>query len=248
MKIVNNRISFFGLILLIIFISADKLKAQTDTQEFENMLNFIKKGSWMAGGTLSLKANNTRDKDQLIRYVDKNKAYDFWIRADGAYAFADYNFAGLALQYGQEDRSGIFENSDGEIYTEDFFGTRYSITPFFKNLTPIDKKGRFNIITQVEFMNQIDQGITQTILNEEITRKQTVKYTGLLGVRPGLSVFVLRNVAFETILNVAGVKYSHEKTKTTDLPDAISETASIDFKIDILQLNIGIFVYLSAKK
>jgi hypothetical protein len=86
------------------------------------------------------------------------------------------------------------------------------------------------------------------MLNEELTRKQSLKYTGSLGVRPGISVFVLQNVAFETTLNVAGVRYSYEKSQTTNQPDSKTETASIDFKIDILQLNIGIFVYLWPKK
>lgn len=216
--------------------------------QFDNMKEFTKKSRWMTGGTLSLQFKNTTDKDQLIRYVEENKSYEFSVRADGAYAFADYNFAGVALQYGQSGRSGIYQNTDGDSYNEDFYGSQYSFTPFLKNLTPIDKKGRFNIITQIEFSNRIDQGITQTVLNDELTRKLSLKYTGLLGVRPGISVFVLRNVAFETTLNVAGVKYSYEKIKTTNLPDAKSETASIDFKIDILQLNIGIFVYLWPKK
>jgi hypothetical protein len=216
--------------------------------KFENMKNFTKKGSWLAGGTLSLKFRNSTDKNELIRYVEDNETYDFAIRVDGAYAFADFNFAGLALKYGQAGRSGIYQNTDGQLYTEDFFGIQYAFTPFLKNLTPIDKKGRFNIITQIEFSNQIDQSITQTLLNEELIRKQSLKYTGSLGVRPGLSVFVLQNVAFETTLNVAGVKYSYEKIKSTDLPDAKTETASIDFKIDILQLNIGIFVYLWPQK
>jgi hypothetical protein len=216
--------------------------------QFDNMKEFTKKGRWMTGGTLSLQFKNTTDKDQLIRYVEENKSYEFSVRADGAYAFADYNFAGVALQYGQSGRSGIYQNTDGDSYNEDFYGSQYSFTPFLKNLTPLDKKGRFNIITQIEFSNRIDQGITQTVLNDELTRKLSLKYTGLLGVRPGISVFVLRNVAFETTLNVAGVKYSYEKIKTTNLPDAKSETASIDFKIDILQLNIGIFVYLWPKK
>jgi len=216
--------------------------------KFDNMKNFTKKGSWLAGGTLSMKFRNSTDKNELIRYVEDNKTYDFAIRVDGAYAFADYNFAGLALKYGQAGRSGIYQNTDGQLYTEDFFGTQYAFTPFLKNLTPIDKKGRFNIITQIEFSNQIEQGITQTVLNEELTRKQSLKYTGSLGVRPGISVFVLQNVAFETTLNVAGVSYSYEKIKSTDLPDAKTEAASIDFKIDILQLNIGIFVYLWPQK
>ena len=212
--------------------------------KFDNMKAFTQKGRWMTGGTLSLHLKNTSDQDQLIRYVDANETYEFTIRADGAYAFADHNFAGLSLLYGQSKKTGLYENGDGEIYTEDFFATQYSFCPFLKNLTPLDKKGRFNIITQIELWNQIEQGITQTILNETVTRKNSVKYTGLLGIRPGISVFVLRNVAFETTLNVAGVKYSYEKIKTTALPDSKTETANIDFKIDILQLNIGIFVYL----
>jgi hypothetical protein len=211
---------------------------------FDNMKDFTKKGRWMTGGTLSLHLKNTSDQDQLIRYVEANETYDFTIRLDGAYAFANQNFAGLALLYGQSKKTGLYENGDGELYTEDFFATQYSFCPFLKNLTPLDKKGRFNIITQIELWNQIEQGVTQTILNETVTRKNSVKYTGLLGVRPGISVFVLNNVAFETTLNVAGVKYSYEKIKTTALPDSKTETANIDFKIDILQLNIGIFVYL----
>lgn len=212
---------------------------------FDNMKDFTKKGRWTTGGTLSLHLKNTNDQDQLIRYVEANETYDFTIRIDGAYAFADQNFAGLALLYGQSKKTGRYENSDGEIYTEDFFGNQFSFCPFLKNLTPLDKKGRFNIITQLELWNQIEQGITQTILNETVTRKNSVKYTGLLGGTPGISVFVLGNVAFETTLNVAGVKYSYERTKTTDSPDSKTETANIDFnRYDILQLNIGIFVYL----
>ncbi len=215
----------------------------TNTTGQQEYLNYLAKGQWMGGGTLSLQFKNTTDKDQLIRYVDESKNYDFSIRADGAYAFADYNFSGIAILFGQAKRSGNFVNSEGQAYTEDFYGTRYSFTPFLKNVTPVDKNGRFNIITQIEFQNEIDQGITQTIIDEELTRKQSVKYTGLLGVRPGISIFMLGNVAFETTLNVAGIKYSYEKVTATGKPDAVTEDASINFKIDILQLNIGVFVY-----
>jgi hypothetical protein len=243
---------FFLTVVLLIQLNVE-VQAQTSPADslalkFDNMKEFTKKGRWMTGGTLSLKFKNSTDKNELIRYVEDNQTYDFAIRVDGAYAFADYNFAGLAFKYGQAGHSGIFQNTDGQLYTEDFFGTQYAFTPFLKNLTPIDKKGRFNIITQIEFSNQIEQGITQTVLNEELTRKQSLKYTGSLGIRPGISVFVLQNVAFETTLNVAGVSYSYEKIETTDKPDAKTETASIDFKIDILQLNIGIFVYLWPNK
>lgn len=227
-----------------VFAQVDKPMDDNNNLQIVNMQNFTQKRSWMTGGTLSLEFKNSSDIDQLVRYVDQNETYDFIVRFDGAYAFADHNFAGLALSYGQSGRSGVFVNSDNQIYSEDLYGNLYSFTPLLKNLTPIDKNGRFHIITQIEFKNQIEQGIKQTIINETLTRKQSVKYTGLLGIRPGISVFVLNNIAFETTLNVAGVEYSYENVESTDKPDAKTSSASIDLKIDILQLNIGIFVYL----
>lgn len=250
-KRLNDWLIFLSVVMLVqLSINAKAQTIATDSLalKFDNMKEYIKKGRWMTGGTLSMKFKNSTDKNELIRYVEDNKTYDFAIRVDGAYAFTDYNFAGLALQYGQAGHSGVFQNTDGQLYTEDYFGTQYTFTPFLKNLTPLDKKGRFNIITQIELSSQIEQGLTETILNEELTRKQSVKYTGSLGVRPGISVFVLQNVAFETTLNVAGVRYSYEMTETTNQPDSKTESASIDFKIDILQLNIGIFVYLWPNK
>jgi len=238
----------WGFLIVIHVLISVKVSSQAgkDSTEIKSMdlRNLTDKGSWMIGGTLALHLKNTSGKNQLIRYVEEDNNYEFAVNIYGAYAFADQNFAGLSLLYGQSKSDGTYENSDGQIYNEQFFGNQYSFRPFLKNLTPLDKKGRFNIVTQIEIWNQIDQGITETIINEEVTRKQSIKYTGLLGVRPGISVFVLQNVAFETTLNVAGVKYSYEKTTITNLPDSKTTTASVDLKIDILQLNIGIFVYL----
>lgn len=221
---------------------------QADTlNKYNDPRKFTRKGSWLAGGTFSLEASNTNNKNQLIRYVEDDRVNNFSVKGDAGYAFHDNNFAGLGLQYGQTHRSGTYENSDGETYFEQQFGNSISFTPFLKNFTPLDKKGRFNIITQIEFLNQLDQGITETNLNDNITRKLTARYTGLIGVRPGISVFVIRNVAFETTLNVAGIKYTWMKTEITDQPVTRTETGTIDFKIDLFQLNIGIFVYLQSK-
>jgi hypothetical protein len=233
------------------FIGSFYLKAQDATGRtsdaemiLENLNSYTSKGSWMIGGMLSMQIKSSGEINQLIRYVQEDRINDFTLKLDGAYAFRDLNFAGMGILYGESRKSGIYENSDGELYNEDFYGNSYSFRPFLKNLTPLDKNGRFNIVTQIELWYQYDQGITQTVLNENVTRKYSTGHTGLIGFRPGINVFVIRNVAVETTLNVAGVKYSFEKSEVTDMPDARRETATIDFRIDILQLNIGIFVYL----
>ena len=228
------------------YIKAQDVVGRTSGSEmiFDNLNSYTRKGRWMAGGMLSMHIKNSGEISQLIRYVQENQINDFTLKLDGAYAFRDYNFAGMGILYGESRKSGIYENSDGELYNEDFYGNSYSFRPFLKNLTPLDKNGRFNIVTQIELWYQYDQGITQTVLNENVTRKYSTGHTGLIGLRPGINVFVIRNIAVETTLNVAGVKYSFEKSEVTDQPEARRETATIDFKIDILQLNIGIFVYL----
>lgn len=211
---------------------------------YDNLRDYTRKGRWAVGGTLAMKAKSNSEKDQLIRYVEADKSNNYSIKLDGAYAFRDFSFAGLGLLFGQSKSSGTYKNSDGVVYSEEVFGKSYSFRPFLKNLIPIDKKGRFNIISQIELWYQHDQNVTQRVQEGVVTRKLSNKYTGLLGVRPGINVFVIKNVAMETTLNVAGISYSRDKIKSTDNPDTIVESGSIDFKIDILQLNIGVFVYL----
>jgi hypothetical protein len=153
-----NPLFFLTVVLLVQFnveARAQTSAADSIALKFDNLKNLTKKGSRMAGGTLSLKFKNSTDKNELIRYVEENKTYDFAIRIDGAYAFADYNFAGVALQYGQSGYSGDFQNTDGQVYTEDFFGTQFTFAPFLKNLTPIDSRGRFNINVSFGYKHQI---------------------------------------------------------------------------------------------
>jgi hypothetical protein len=246
----NFSIVLFTFLLLSFTAAENNAFSQSVNLEnkFDNLGNFTQKGSWIGGGTISLESSNTDEKNQLIKYVNEDKVNNFALKVDGGYAFRDNTFVGLGILYGQSSRTGKYENSDGDQYNEQMYGNRISFTPFLKNLTPIDKKGRFSIITQIEFWNQLDQGITQTDLKGELTRKQTSKYTALLGVRPGIGVFVIKNVSVETTLNVAGIRYSTEKTEITDQPVSSTRTASIDFKIDLLQLNLGIFVYINPEK
>jgi len=238
----------FIAIIPMLLLPALQLYAGSETDslngKYDDLRKFSGKGSWLVGGTFSLQASNANNKNQLIRFVEEDRVNIFNVKADAGYAFLDNNFAGLGILYGQTYRSGTYENSDGEVYFEQQFGNSISFTPFLKNFTPLDKNGRFNIVTQIEFLNQLDQGITETNLNDNITRKLTSKYTGLIGIRPGISVFVIKNVAFETTLNVAGIKYTWLKTEITDQPVSKTETGTIDFKIDLFQLNIGIFVYI----
>ena len=203
------------------------------------------KGTFLAGGTLGLNLRNTGNQDQLIRKVDVEDLVDFTVRINGAYAIKNEVFIGLGLEYGQTSRKGDYINADdGSLSEVQFFQTSFSIRPFVKNHLPLDQIGRFNLINQTELIVELDQSITETTKDRVVTRQLSSSQVYGLGLRPGIMVFVVKNFAVEASVNLAGISFSNSTIKRTDIPDEVVRKASIDFKIDLLKLNLGFLIYL----
>jgi hypothetical protein len=203
------------------------------------------KGSFLAGGTLGLNLRSTGNQDQLIRKIDVEDLVDFILRINGAYAIKDNVFIGLGLEYGQTSRKGDYINTDdGSLSEVQYFQTSFSLRPFIKNHLSLDQIGRFNLINQTELIVELDQSITETTNDRVVTRQISSSQIYGLGLRPGILVFIVRNFAVEANVNLAGINFSNSMIKRTDLPDEVVRKASIDFKIDILKLNLGFLIYL----
>ncbi len=203
------------------------------------------KGTFLAGATLGLNLRNTGNQDQLIRKVDVEDLVDFSVRLNGAYAIKNEVFIGLGLEYGQTSRKGDYINSDdGSLSDVQFFQTSFSVRPFVKNHLPLDQIGRFNLINQTELIVELDQSITETTTNRVVTRQLSSSQVYGLGLRPGIMVFIVKNFAVEASVNLAGISFSNSTIKRTDFPDEVVRNASIDFKIDLLKLNLGFLIYL----
>ena len=205
----------------------------------------LSKGIFLAGGSLGLNLRNTGNQDQLIRKVDGEDLVDFSVRLNGAYAIKDEVFIGLGLEYGQTSRKGDYINADdGSLSEVQFYQTTLSIRPFVKNHLPLDQIGRFNLINQTELIVDLDQSITETTTDRVVTRQISSSQIYGLGLRPGIMVFMIKNFAIEASVNLAGINFSNSTIKRTDIPDEVVRKASIDFKIDIMKLNLGFLIYL----
>ena len=64
-----------------------------------------------------------------------------------------------------------------------------------------------------------------------------------LDLQPGIAVMVARGFAVEASVNVLGLSWETERTKTPGLPDAVRTTTSLDFEINLLRLGIGLTYY-----
>lgn len=204
----------------------------------------LNKGDYFVGGTISLSTQETNNRDVLIYNIDNENSADFSVRFDGGYAIKDNVFVGFGVQYGETKRKGNYVDSDNSSSYKRFYSNTMSYRPFIKNYVPLSESRRFNLITQTELSFGITQSIRQTEKDNDIIRTFSKQFDFGVSIRPGLLVFVVDNFAIETTVNVGGIKYSYLKQTTTLQPNTVVKKGSIDLKIDILQINLGFFVYL----
>jgi len=203
----------------------------------------LNKGDAFVGGTLSLNSKETVNKNALVLNIDDEQSNVISLGVDGGYALKDNFFIGLGVAYGQTTKRGHYTDSeDIQKYTQ-AYTNKMEFRPFIKNYVPLGPSRRFNIITQTELSFALQQSISESLVDNEITRTLSKKYVAGIGIRPGISVFVIDNFAIETTVNVAGINYSYEKSETTNQTPTVVKQGLIDLKIDIIQLNLGFFVY-----
>ena len=218
----------------------DTTKVSTFTPVYKANLN---KHDFFVGGTLSLNSKEISNKNALVLNIDDQNSNTISLGIDGGYALKDNFFIGLGVAYGQTTKSGHYTDTDDiQKYTQ-AYTNKMEFKPFIKNYVPLGPSRRFNIITQTELSFSLQQSISESLVDDEITRTMSKTYVAGIGIRPGISVFVIDNFAIETTVNVAGINYSYQKSETTNQTPTIVKQGLIDLKIDIIQLNLGFFVY-----
>lgn len=233
------------LLCLIASISKSQPKeAAADKEKKPLYTTNLNKNDYFIGGTVGLSTKKTSNRDIFLYNIDNEDNSTFSFRFDGGYALKDNLFVGLGIQYGESRKKGNYTDTDNSTSYKQFYEYSMSIKPFIKNYVPLGESRRLNLVTQTEFSFSINQSLLQSEQNDDITRTHLNQYEIGIGIRPGLLVFIVNNFAIETSVNVAGISYSYSRQKTTNQPKTTINKGNIDLKIDILQLNLGFFVYL----
>lgn len=243
----SNYISISAFFIAIMFCSSSFVYAQHAESLLLSKVKpayraNLNKNDYFVGGTLSLNTKETVNKNALILNIDDELSSVSTFAVDGGYAVKDNFFVGLGVEYGQTRKEGNYTESDLQNYKQ-AFTNKMEFRPFIKNYVPLGPSRRFNIITQTELSFSLQQSITESLVDNEITRTLSKTYNAGIGIRPGISVFVIDNFAIETSVNVAGISYNYQKSETTNQLPTIVKQGVIDLKIDIIQLNLGFFVY-----
>lgn len=242
---VKNRLLVLTALVFLTLIKGHTQEITRDTHNFGAPIDVrLDKGNFLIGGTLALDIKDIENQNQLLRNAISEESDDFNLRLDAAYAIRDHLFLGVGFGWGVTNRDGLYEDPNtGDISNVQYYATRYSIRPFIKNHLPITPNQRFNLVVQTELRFTLDQSIEETEVNEIVTRSLRDEYGFGIGVRPGLLAFVMKNFAVEASVNVAGIGFSVTEVSSTGQPDVSVQSANLDLRIDILQLNLGFITY-----
>ena len=126
----------------------------------------------------------------------------------------------------------------------------YSGSIFARYFIPFGTSRRFAMFAELAASGGFAQAQSYQYKVDEID-KQVRKfgthqniYDFEIGVIPGLCAFVTNNVALEVSVGLVGLNYQKVVQKTNQVETSVMESSGANYKINLLNLNLGISIYI----
>lgn len=216
------------------------------------ILNYrlIEKGKWMGGLTFSF-INYESEEGSLLYSMLGDFDANFSIKAFNpyvGYAIKDNTVVGVKFGYNRVigDLGNIDLNLGSDMsfsignmrYSEDL----YSIGLFHRSYIGLDSSGMFGLFneTHLTYKRGHSNFTNGKSDSADITNTETTINELRIGINPGVAVFITKNVSAEMSFGVAGFKYRSERQNNSLGEEGKRDTSGADFKINILNINIGL--------
>lgn len=214
--------------------------------------SYIAKNEWICGITASYTGFNSDDSDLLLLIKDFNFTGSlFGINPFVGYFVADNQCIGIKLGYSSTVGNlgnfslDIIEGMNISLTDLEYNAKIYSAGLFHRaylGLTPGGQLGIFNE-TNLTFRNGVSHFIRS---NGEggMTDTKTISNEIVLGLSPGISVFIMDNVGASVSVGILGLNYKHNVQYIDGALTGKFVSSGANFQINILNINIGITVHI----
>lgn len=216
-----KRILLFAALLSVSLISAQEQDKLT-----------IQKGTWTLGGSLSFNNNNS-DANFNGLGITRNSQNDVSTLAlfpRVGYTFNDNWIVGLTPGYITSKSEN--ENSDdgGEVLTSEFKSETISISSLVRRYFGVGK----NLALYLEGQLGYERFWSENVFDD--LDRETSNGDGFsVNIRPGISFFASKNLAFETSIGVLGYSYSSSEGEDFD-----NERQNFGFSLNPSDLFFGL--------
>ena len=115
---------------------------------------------------------------------------------------------------------------------------------FARYFIPFGTSKRFAMFTELRASGGYAQSETYKLTDLDKNGTYQDIYDFEIGVIPGLCAFVTNEVALEVSVGLVGLNYQKTVQKTDNVGVSVMENSGANFKINLLNINLGISVYL----
>jgi hypothetical protein len=208
---------------------------------------FIPRKKWIGGVTASYATLDIDDNQllySLLKDVDLSGSI-LSVNPFVGYAVRDNIVLGLKFGYshGRGEIGNFAINIDDlDISLKDllYIQDNYSVALFHRSYVGIDPGKRFGVFSETTLQYSTGTSSFSREENSGPKRTETNMNQLRLGLNPGLAVFIMENVSAEVSFGIVGFKYLWETQRNNLGETGSRHSSSADFKINILNINIGI--------
>jgi len=249
--------NFFKIILVCLLLSpqlfwSQKTKTEKDSiltpQEllssyYNNNFKPFKKKNIYVGLALALQDKQLQNTDVIFETILDGDRKNFDSKLRGGYFIGNYAMIGFDLNYYQERFTGLILKDSDSIQSRSF-SRGFAVTPNFRSVVPLTANERLSFFTEIGLTFGGGNKVTRETKNiDEIDKTFTKNFNFKVGISPGVTFFAMENFALEVQLDVLGYELNTSKNTVNGIEESSITRQNIDFKIDILSLNLGLAYY-----
>jgi len=259
MEMENRKILFAILATFLfsgLFAQEDSLSVDQKVTPYDLLSSYysgsfhpFKKGNFYAGLAFSITDKKLTNTDYLIQQVVDGERLDYDILLKGGYYTGDYGMAILNVNYYQDHFEGtVFQDPD--TIQSKTLKRGFAIRPGFRSSVPLTRTERLSFFTEVGLSFGGSSSLTHNVKNlDEVEKVYKTEFNFGAGLSPGITFFAMENFAFEVQLNnVLGYKLNVAESSTNDGPKSKQTRQNVDFKINLLSLELGLAYFFGAGK
>ncbi len=209
---------------------------------------FVKKGTWMAGGTLKYSQHLNEDYKFLVIDDINSKGYNISLNPKALYMFKDNMGAGLRFSYDRsmtDLASAGLSIADISMNAKDCYQIqhRYGAHGVFRAYIPLAGAKRIALYADLLLGGSFKHGKAYNAGGSEILGNYKTAYSIELAVDPGIVFFFTDHLAMEMNVGVFGANYSWNNQVFNQVSTGYSDSASVGFMINLLSIGVGLSYY-----
>ncbi|MBE6195700.1 MAG: hypothetical protein E7137_01225 [Rikenellaceae bacterium] len=213
--------------------------------------NFVPKGQWIFGGSVSYSTHTNDDYDFLVVEDMNSEGYTVRVAPFVAYALRDNMALGARFIYSRtllkvDGASVSMGDADTgvNLSVDGYYVLRHSYegAVIWRNYIPLGRSKRFAIFTDIQLSAGGIQG--KYAEGQPVRGTYETGYSVGLGVTPGLVAFATNNMAFEVSVGVMGINYSSVEQLHNQVSSGNRTTSNMSFRVNILSIGLGVAFYL----